>query len=120
MRVSRILHSGKKRAEQTAELLAAAVGGGDGVDKVSGINPLDPTDHLVQAVGEWTEDTMVVGHLPFMGKLASRLVAGDEAASVVTFMPGTVVCLERGEQGSWSIVWMIRPELVARLSGEDA
>ena len=95
------------------------MGGGDGVDKVAGINPVDPTDHLVQAVGEWTDDTMVVGHLPFMGKLASRLVTGDEAASVVMFTPGTVVCLERGEQGSWSIAWMIRPELVARPCGED-
>jgi phosphohistidine phosphatase len=119
LRVSRILHSGKQRAEQTAELLAAAVGSGDGVDQVSGINPLDPTDHLAQGVGEWTDDTMVVGHLPFMGKLASRLVAGDEAASVVMFTPGTVICLERGEQGSWSIAWMIRPELVARPRGED-
>jgi phosphohistidine phosphatase len=62
---------------------------------------------------------MVVSHLPFMGKLASRLVAGDEAASVVMFTPGTVICLERGEQGSWSIAWMIRPELVARPRGED-
>jgi phosphohistidine phosphatase len=119
LRIPRILHSGKQRAEQTAELLAAAVGGGGGVDEVADINPLDPTGHLVQVVGEWTNDTMVVGHLPFLGRLASRLVAGDEAASAVRFMPGTVVCLERGEQGSWSIAWMIRPELVARPSGED-
>ena len=112
MQVSRVLHSGKKRAEQTAELLAASVGAGGGLEKTLGIAPLDPTEAFAKAIAEWTEDTMVVGHLPFMGKLVSHLLVGEEAALTVAFCPGTVVCLERGEGESWSMDWMIRPELL--------
>jgi len=113
IRVARILHSGKKRAEQTAALLAAAVGSSRPPEKTSGIDPLDPTDEFARAVSRWTEDTMVVGHLPFMGRLVSRLLIGDAAAATVAFQPATIVCLERGEEGGWSLAWMIRPELLA-------
>lgn len=119
VRVSRVLHSGKARAEQTAEVLAASIDVGGGLEKTAGINPLDPADAFARTVDGWTRDTMVVGHLPFMGKLVSRLVVGDEYASAVAFTPGTVVCLERGEDAGWSIAWMVRPEIVAGFSKED-
>lgn len=112
VRVSGILHSGKKRAEQTAVLLAASVGAVDRPDKTSGIDPLDPVDAFVPLVNAWTEDTMVVGHLPFMGRLVSHLIFGNDAASTVAFVPGTVVCLERSEDGHWSIAWMVPPDLL--------
>ena len=56
---------------------------------------------------------MLVGHLPFMGKLVAGLVAGDEHKPVAAFVPGTVVCLERNEANHWTIVWMVRPALAA-------
>ncbi len=60
---------------------------------------------------------MVVGHLPFMGRLAAYLVAGSEDAVVAAFQPGTVVCLERADGdedggGGWALAWMVRPELL--------
>lgn len=116
LRVPRILHSGKARAEQTAKLLAPAVGTAGLVERTPGIDPLDPTDAFIAKSADWTEDTMVVGHLPFVGKLTSRLLTGDESVPVVTFQPGSVLCLERGEDGRWTIVWMVRPEL---LTGHD-
>ncbi len=112
VRVPVILHSGKKRAEQTAGLLAGSVGTGVQPEQVSGIDPFDPTAEFAQTVNEWTTDTMVVGHLPFVGKLVSRLVVKDESASTVLFPAGTVVCLECDQHGRWSIAWMIRPELL--------
>jgi phosphohistidine phosphatase len=120
IRVSRIMHSGKKRAEQTAGLLAASVGTSGRLERATGIDPLDPTDAFARTVNEWTEDTMVVGHLPFMGKLVSRLIAGDEAVPTVAFQPGTVACLEREDEGRWTIAWMIRPELLAARRLENA
>jgi phosphohistidine phosphatase len=112
VRVPVILHSGKKRAEQTAELLAASVGARGRVEAVPGINPLDPPSGFAPTIEKRTADTMVIGHLPFMAKLASYLIVEDEAASTLAFRPGTVVCLEREEDGSWSIAWMIRPDLL--------
>ena len=112
IRVGAVMHSGKKRAEQTAERLAAVVGEEGRIEQVSGINPLDPTEDFARTVNEWTADTMVVGHQPFMGKLISRLIAGAEETSTVTFQPGSVVCLEHRDKARWSVAWMIRPELL--------
>lgn len=53
----------------------------------------------------------MVGHLPFLDRLASRLVAGDASAGAVRFTNSGIVCLGR-EAGSWSLVWAVTPELV--------
>jgi phosphohistidine phosphatase len=56
---------------------------------------------------------MLVGHMPFMARLASVLLAGDAVTLTVSFRPGSVVCLEEGDDEAWDIAWMIRPELIA-------
>jgi len=120
VRVPKVLHSGKLRAEQTAALLAEAVAPGRAPAAHSGLDPKDPPDGIAREAAAWEEDVMLVGHLPFMARLASRLLAGRDDAGVVDFRPGAAVCLERGDRQHWSIVWMIRPELVApaRQQGE--
>jgi phosphohistidine phosphatase len=114
MRAVRIAHSGKLRAQQTAELLAAALAPGMVPETMTGLSPNDPVDPVARGIADWTSDVMLVGHLPFMGKLVARLVAGDERKPVAAFVPGTVVCLEQGETGHWAITWMVRPELALR------
>jgi phosphohistidine phosphatase len=113
IRAERLAHSGKLRARQTAELLAAALAPGMVPETMTGLNPNDPVEPVAQSIAEWTSDVMLVGHLPFMGKLVAHLIAGDERKLVVAFVPGTVVCLERGEAGRWAIMWMVRPELAS-------
>ena len=110
VRVGRIMHSGKLRAEQTAEILGAALGRAP--EARAGLNPKDPTDSVAREAGEWNQDTMLVGHLPFMARLTARLVAGREDLDLAVFQPGSVVCLERTDEQRWAIVWMIRQELV--------
>jgi phosphohistidine phosphatase len=111
--LARILHSGKRRAEQTADVLAAALGPKIEPEARAGLNPNDPSASVAQEAAGWEQDTMLVGHLPFMANLASRLIAGREEVGVVAFQPGTVLCLERIEQRAWTMVWMLRPELLA-------
>jgi phosphohistidine phosphatase len=110
VRVNQVLHSGKRRAEQTAEILGAALGGTP--EARPGLNPKDATGSVAREAAAWDQDVMLVGHLPFMAKLVSRLVTGRDDAGVVAFQPGTIVCLERGDQQHWTVAWMIRPELV--------
>lgn len=110
--VKRILHSGKKRAEQTALLLQDCLAPGGEFGETDGIAPLDSIEPVAEEVQDWQEDTMLVGHLPFMAKLVSRLTCGDEDAALVEFKPGSVVCLERQETGAWVMAWMVRPELL--------
>ena len=116
---ARVAHSGKLRAQQTAELLAAALAPGMVSENMTGLSPNDPVELVARSIAEWTSDMMLVGHLPFMGKLVARLVAGDERKPIAAFVPGTVVCLEQGEAGHWAISWMVRPEL-ARSRTEQA
>lgn len=113
-RAAHLVHSGKLRAQQTAELLATVLAPGTVAEIMPGLNPNDPVEPMARGTADWTSDVMLVGHLPFMGKLAARLVAGDERRLVAAFVPGTVVCLEQAEAGDWVISWMVRPELALR------
>jgi phosphohistidine phosphatase len=112
--VARILHSGKRRAQQTAELLAAALEPNVEPEARAGLSPNDSTASVAQEAAGWEQDTMLIGHLPFMARLANRLIVGREDAGLVAFRPGSVLCLERTEQRAWTIAWMLRPELLAR------
>lgn len=110
--VGRILHSGKTRARQTAQVLAARLGKTREVEAMPGLAPEDPVGPVaVQFLGA-SVDTLVVGHLPFMAKLVSALVAGIEEPCIVDFRPGTVVCLEPCDGERWRMQWMVRPELL--------
>ena len=113
VRVPKVLHSGKARARETAELLAAALAPGGAVEAATGLGPNDPAAAFAATLGGSGEDLLVVGHLPFMARLASRLMAGREEPALVAYLPGSMLCLERGEGGGWTLAWMLRPELLA-------
>lgn len=113
VQVSAVVHSGKIRARQTADLLATVLAPGLPVEPVSGINPNDAIEPFMQQTAEAGRDTLVVGHLPFMEKLVARLVTGAEENAVAAYQPGSMVCLESaGGSNNWQIQWMIRPELL--------
>lgn len=109
MKVGMIGESGKLRATQTAEILGDALG--IKPEKVDSLSPLDSPGECIGVFSERSGDTMLVGHMPHLGKLASLLLHGAPEVNTVDFLPGSVLCLGRGEQG-WSIQWMVRPELV--------
>jgi phosphohistidine phosphatase len=110
--VKRVIHSGKLRARQTAEILAIAIAPKLQLETSDLIKPNDnPGLFDVQSDG-WNSDTMVVGHLPFMSKLVSHLVTGDNSQTLVAYQPGSIVCLELTEKDNWQINWMLRPELL--------
>ena len=114
--VGRVLHSGKRRASDTAALLIEAVGAGAVVEVMEkGLSPKDSPEYLVDAAETWQNDTLVVGHEPFMSRFLSRLVLGREKPTIVDFVPGTLVCLARRPvTGAWFIAWMLAPALLRR------
>lgn len=113
--VSRIVHSGKARARQTAELLAAAFITTGTVEVVSGINPNDPPSNFTTNLERQTGDLLVVGHLPFLARLASLLVTGSDQTAIVSFQPGSLLCLQRNDSSIWVVTWMLRPKLLAKI-----
>ena len=107
VRVARVVHSGKARARQTAEV------GGDLLDtEVEHSDALAPNDDPAiwnaRLDGE-PDDLMLVGHLPHLARLAARLVTGDCDHSVVSFRPGGLVGLERTDTG-WVVSVVLPPE----------
>ena len=113
LRAGRIVHSGKTRAAQTAKHLAQALGPDLEPEAVEGLNPKDSGEHLVAEIEATPGDLLVAGHQPFMGRFASRLLTGSEDGMSIAFKPASVACLEEGDDGGWSLQWMIRPELIS-------
>lgn len=114
LEVDAIWHSGKTRAQQTAELLADAVSARNRVVQREGLGPKDHVAPTKQALEKPGRDLMIVSHLPFLGKLAALLVTGSEANEIVEFRFGSVVCIERRDDEKWKIAWMITPVLLHR------
>ena len=116
IKVARAWHSGKLRAEQTAVQLAKKMLPGGKLEQVDGIAPRDPVEEFAADIDVWQEDTLVVGHLPFMGRLVAQLLTGDPGHDCVQFRPGSIVCLERTSPDHWVLLWMLRPELLDEVS----
>lgn len=112
VQVDRVIHSGKLRAAQTAELLASAIAPEVEAEASGLINPNDNPKAFDWQSESWNRNTLVVGHLPFMAKLVSHLLIEDENKLITAYQPGSVVCLERNGDALWQIDWMIRPELL--------
>ena len=109
--VNKTFHSGKTRARQTAEIFCTELSCNH-VEAITGINPNDPIEPFVDQLNDWSGDTLVVGHLPFMAKLVSYLVIENEQPILTAYQSGSVVCLARDEEDHWQIQWMITPEIV--------
>lgn len=106
-----IRHSGKKRAWETAAILAAALNPSQGVQEMAGLNPLDDVTRLASQLGS-AQNLMLVGHLPFMERLASYLIIKDIALRVIKFQNGGIVCLDQElEGGPWFIKWTLMPHI---------
>lgn len=106
---SLFFHSGKARAQQTADILATTLCDAT-PEQLDNLNPNDPLTSACDAIKHLDGDTMFVGHLPFMQRLASFLLNNNEEVKYA-FLPGTVVCLSHTDDG-WAMDWMIRPELL--------
>ncbi|RME81779.1 MAG: phosphohistidine phosphatase SixA [Zetaproteobacteria bacterium] len=105
-----IVHSGKLRAQQTAEIFAEHWRIGE-VRADPELAPLaDPGVWAAHLAG-MQEDWMLVGHLPHLARLAGLLLCGDADKAPVRFRNGGVVCLVR-EDGRWALAWALVPELV--------
>ena len=110
LRPSKIYHSGKKRAEQTAGIIAKGLD--LSAQLAQGLNPNDDIRPWVERISAENQDLMIVGHLPFLEKLASFLVCGNEGAKAVLFRYSAIVCLQRKEDGKWVVDWIFKPEMV--------
>ena len=105
-----VVHSGKTRAKQSANILVDTLAPDVSPCEIHGIGPNDSVEEFSKDKLQVGKNLLVVGHLPFMSKLVSFLVT-DSTKSIVDFQPGSMVCLSSDEVEEWQIQWMVRPEL---------
>jgi len=112
VKVEHVVHSGKLRAEQTAQRLVSAIAPGKKIETHDAINPNDCPVTFAISLKELPGDSLIVGHMPFLSGLVSHLVVGNENSLITAYTPGSVACLEfTPKNNSWSLNWMVRPEL---------
>ena len=110
--VSLVQHSGKTRAEETAHLFAESIRCTSGPVHSDGMEPNDDPSVMVNFLRVYTDDVLLVGHLPHLERLTSLLLTGNPDRRPVGFRNGGIVCLQKDGGGVWSVLWVIVPELL--------
>ena len=110
IKVARILHSGKLRAKQTAELLNESIRSSEGIKEVDNLAPLDDPRIWEKKLKEESNNVMIVGHLPYLNKLAGLLLVNDQNRTIINFKMGAIVCLEKN--ADWSLQWVLTPQIL--------
>jgi phosphohistidine phosphatase len=106
-----IKHSVKTRARQTAEIFAAALKPDGNIQEINGIKPMDDVSAIAEKISP-QDDVMLVGHLPFMERMTSHLIAGTIEKPVFKFQNSGIVCLDQDpETQSWFIKWTLMPHI---------
>jgi phosphohistidine phosphatase len=65
------------------------------------------------------KNMMLVGHLPYLSRLATTLLGVERDRVVVEFRMGGLVRLDRNEGGEWAVRWVLTPELLPALTARE-
>jgi phosphohistidine phosphatase len=110
--VRAVWHSGKTRALQTAKLFHAALKEPAPLLKHDGLSPEDDPEPIAEQIEKTGIDLMIVGHLPFLSRLAGLLLCGSPETEPIVFDKACIVCLQRSENGLWQVNWMVKPDIL--------
>ena len=113
IQLDHIYHSGKLRARQTADIVGNKLSADIPISEKEGLKPNDPVSVFAKDLNDESGNILVVGHLPFVSKLTSYLLAETESELMFNFSPASVSCLEYAHSFGWNLHWLIDPESVA-------
>ena len=105
-------HSGKTRAMQTAKIFHAVVSAAGAPIVHEGLSPNDNPVVIADLINKTKKDMMIVGHLPFLSRLTGLLLTGHADNEPVAFQKAGIVCLQRNDQNTWQLCWMLTPDLL--------
>ena len=109
IQVDEIRHSGKLRAQQTAEIFAEHLG--TQAVAAPGLAPNDDVAAIADAIEQEQGVVMLVGHLPFLERLAALLITGNAEGKVLTLEAGALVELTKTDDG-WKATSLMQPRLL--------
>ncbi len=107
-----VWHSTRLRAKQTAEIFIKELAWNVPVKEITGLEPDDDIAEVVDRLNKAQTSIMIVGHMPFLGHLASSLV-GRGSSNMFNFEPSAVLSLSHVlDRGGWVVQWMIGPSVI--------
>jgi len=110
--VDEILHSEKLRARQTAKIFGSRLGlHAAKVHETPGLRPHDDPSAMADAIEADRRSIMVVGHLPYLSRLASALLVRDPDCLNTRITDAGVVVLGRAGSG-WQIEAVASHEMI--------
>lgn len=115
VRLDQISHSGILRAQQTAELLGGILRATGQIDRLSGLNPDDDPYPIArwcleQATAGSPDSIALVGHLPFLERLAARFLSGAQSAPPLRFPLASLASLVLTPGGRlFQLAWVLTP-----------
>ena len=112
VQIAQILHSGKTRAKETAEILRPLLKSASQIYEGQGLAPNDSPEAFLHQLRDPGKDTLVAGHMPFVARTVSQALTGAPDRQLVEFVPGSVAGIERSEGASWRLFIFARPEFL--------
>ncbi len=114
VQVAQILHSGKTRAKETAEILRPLLEFPSQIHESEGLAPNDSPEAFLHQLRDPEKDTLVAGHMPFVARTVSQALTGAPDRQLVEFVPGSVAGIECSDGASWRLFMFARPEFFNR------
>jgi phosphohistidine phosphatase len=65
-------------------------------------------------------DLMLVGHLPHLQLLVSKLLCGDLESLGIEFVSSAMLSIRRAADGRWHLCWMVTPQLLSAAGTDRA
>ena len=103
--IDKIIHSGKARARETAEIVSDTLDEKIPVTYAENLNPNDEVKKTAELLDK-SENLMIVSHIPFLPDLISYLVTGSPENSITAFGNSEIICMEFKDK-KWDIKWKI-------------
>lgn len=110
--VRKIFHSGKLRARQTAEELAASLRPVEGVEEAGDLDPMADPDIWAARISESDGGIMLVGHLPHLAGLSGALLCDDKTKNPINFHNAGMIKLVRDSDLKWHLDWIVIPSII--------
>ena len=114
VKVAHVYHSGKMRAQQTAEILQQDIAPSCPITVLELLKPDSKPTALVDRLVEFDESSLMVGHLPHIREFAFELLGfqNTRALEQLAFNPGTVIIFSSDDSITWELDQCFEPEIV--------
>ena len=110
--VAEVCHSNKLRAIQTAKIMAEKICPSDNIGERDGLTPDSSPMVLAKRIMNFSQDTLLVSHLPLVSYVLSNLLNLTQNECVANFEPASIACLQRVDQYHWQLDWLLSAALL--------